>query len=472
MLSKIKLSGSSIFICAAILIAIAVIFFERYGFHITNPANAQISYVDCGLRIKDGAGNTQTFSCEQPGSVNSPLRIYNNITNGNGIYGIALVDTSDICASPVRIKTSNSGIKALRSFGGVGWASAGIVDTGTDFYTTALGTFGNKVYAGTGEGSYYKNARVYVYNGDGTWTKIAQFDDQKAVTALYDGTDDPGGFLWIGTNGRCYYTGISIDYCDGNQFNIKTNGGLYRYRADYNGGAPEKVFDFNFPFGFGTLGIYHEVYDVEFFNNRFYIATGGTSGARIYRSSDNTGDRDKWNSTPVLNPANTYQFNNLYISSDGKLYATTGMNNGTKAKLYVTSDGSSWSEVVGFSTVSNYQYITGIMEYNGKMYVSVRQKLNYSPGGTIYVFDGANWSDLRTAYPTLPDIGYGDLVVFDNGTGEKLYIGDGNDIRTFDGSNIAIDETLGDLTYYVIVNEDENKIYTGGTNVYYNPPCR
>ena len=105
------------------------------------------------------------------------------------------------------------------------------------------------------------------------------------------------------------------------------------------------------------------------------------------------------------------------------------------------------------------------------MYISVSQKLNYSPGGTVYVFDGASWSNV----PGLPDIGYGDLVAFNNGTGEKLFIGDGNDIRTYDGtSNPVVNATLTDYTGYLTILTDGSKewIYTGGTDVYYNPPCQ
>lgn len=349
------------------------------------------------------------------------------------------------------------------------WTSAGSV--GNRAANSALGTFNNQVYIGTGDYLNFKNAAVYVYNGGTSWGKIIQFTDQYEVTTLYDGTADPGNFLWVGTFGT---TTIG-------------NGGLYQYRATYNSGVPEKVFDFNFPFGSGNSGFNRAVYDVEFFKNRFYIATGseGTISGKVFRSSDNTGDKNQWESVPVLAPPNTYRINNLYISNDGeKLYATAVINNGTDVMIYVSSDGTNWSNFASFSFTStpDYRIIEGIIEYKGKIYVTLNKnkRIGWSTGmeGAIYVFDGSSWSNLQDDYPSLPNIYYGDLVVFDNGSGKKLYIGGySEDIRIFDGNNITITLViLGGTTDRLAINKGEDKIYTDGTATggysHYNPPCR
>lgn len=67
-------------------------------------------YIDIGLRAYDGA-NIIKVACEPEGTLTSPLRI----RKGSTTYGIVLVDSSDLNASKIRIKT-NSGIKALARF--------------------------------------------------------------------------------------------------------------------------------------------------------------------------------------------------------------------------------------------------------------------------------------------------------------------------------------------------------------------
>ena len=69
---------------------------------------SNISYIDCGFRIFDGA-LTITIACEPLGTLTSALRI----AKAGNIYGVVLVVTSDSNASKIRIQTS-SGIKALR----------------------------------------------------------------------------------------------------------------------------------------------------------------------------------------------------------------------------------------------------------------------------------------------------------------------------------------------------------------------
>jgi hypothetical protein len=67
-----------------------------------------MTYVDCGLRVYNGT-SIITIACEPSGHIVSPLRIF----NGTGTYGVALVNTTDPMASPVRIQT-DSGAQALR----------------------------------------------------------------------------------------------------------------------------------------------------------------------------------------------------------------------------------------------------------------------------------------------------------------------------------------------------------------------
>lgn len=67
------------------------------------------NYTDIGLRVRDNSGTNIKIACEPIGTVTSPLRI----RKGNVTYGIVLVDPSDPSASKVRIKTKDSGVKAL-----------------------------------------------------------------------------------------------------------------------------------------------------------------------------------------------------------------------------------------------------------------------------------------------------------------------------------------------------------------------
>ncbi len=70
-----------------------------------------VSYVDCGLKVRDGS-NTVSIACEPLGTITSSLRIRRS---DNNTYGVVLVDPADSSASKLRIRTS-SGTKALRKY--------------------------------------------------------------------------------------------------------------------------------------------------------------------------------------------------------------------------------------------------------------------------------------------------------------------------------------------------------------------
>lgn len=90
----------------ATLIAVAVV----VGF--TNTANAD--FVDIGFRVKEaGTVSPTAIAIESVGTVPmSPLRIAKN----GVVYGIALVDPSDINATKALIRLAGNVTKALRKF--------------------------------------------------------------------------------------------------------------------------------------------------------------------------------------------------------------------------------------------------------------------------------------------------------------------------------------------------------------------
>jgi len=188
--------------------------------------------------------------------------------------------------------------------------------------------------------------------------------------------------IYMGSGG---YPIIDIEEHNGKLYFASNNNNIYAF----NGSS------------WSTIQTPVTVSTIRSFNNKLYVAGGP---GEIYRY-----DEPAWTKMFSIDEPMTVEYLKMLGVYNGRLYAGSYLDK--PAMLYYSTDGVTWIEDTGFSSIlycPSYVCSIDSMEvYNGKMYIS-------GSSGKIYEYDGSNWIVKQTYNDVYS---FNDMKVFNN----KLY---------------------------------------------------